>query len=61
LHIFVGPYEAPYPVCVVRSSGKGYLEVPVYFIGAKLGYTVRKWKTTKWIEYTGKCRHEIQE
>jgi hypothetical protein len=33
----------------VQSARNGNLEVPVYFLNAKQGYTVGKWKKNEWI------------
>jgi hypothetical protein len=32
-----------------QSAGNGNLEVPVYSLKAKQGYTVRKMETDKWL------------
>jgi hypothetical protein len=42
------------------SVRNGKLEVPVYFLKAIQGYTVRKMETPVMV-YIDKCRYEIQE
>jgi transposase-like protein len=54
---------APLNGYLFYSALNGNLEVPVYFLKAKQGYTARKWKKINGHNtvYTDKFRHEVQE
>jgi uncharacterized membrane-anchored protein YitT (DUF2179 family) len=57
IHIFICNSAS-----LVSSARNGNLEVPVYVLKAKQGYTVRKMEKYIWmVVYIDKCRYEIQE